>query len=67
MFKTRLDIFLEFCKISDFLKPRFEDSTLHGTLRKKKSPEKVPQNMLPQNTFGQFGNDFGRFWNFDFF
>ena len=44
----------------------FEDSTLHGTLGKKKFLEKITPKHV-QNTFGQFGNNFGRFWNLENF
>ena len=119
MFKTRFDTFgNDFGHIWNFANflifwNHFEDSTLHGTLRKMKSPKKVPQNMfktllvklgttlgvfgilnffsislktfqrldppwntgqkkfskkIPQNLFktrlGTFGNDFRHFWNF---
>ena len=43
----------------------FEDSTLLGTLVKKLFQKITPKHV--QNTFGQFGNDFGRFWNFESF
>ena len=123
MFKTRLDTFGNdffghfwiFENFLIFLQRHFEESTLHGTLGKKKNSKKVPQNMFKtlldnlgtvlgvfgilktfdflkifrrldppwntgqkiffekitpkhvQNTFGQFGNGFGRFWNFENF
>ena len=67
MLKTRLDTFVnDFGHFWNFAKflifwNHFEDSTLHGTLRKKKSPKKVPQNMFKTlldnlgTTLGVFG------------
>ncbi len=85
MFKTRLDtfgndfgLFFNFEKFFIILKI-FEDSTLHGTLGKKKTfgkknfSEELTQNMkkLTQNMFktrlDTFGNDFGLFFNFEKF
>ncbi len=70
MFKTRLDtfgidfgLFCNFEKFLIFLKT-FEDSTLHGTLGKKKFSEKLTQNMF-KTRLDTFGNDFGVFWNFE--
>ena len=64
MFKTRLDTFRnDFDHFWNFAKflifwNHFEDSTLHGTLRKKNFRKKTPKRV--QNTFWRFGNDFGR-------
>ncbi len=70
MFKTRLDtfgndfgLFFNFEKFFIFLKI-FEDSTLHGTLGKKKFSKKLTQNMF-KTRLDTFGNDFGLFWNFE--
>ena len=70
MFKTRLDIFgndfglfWNFEEFLIFLKI-FEDSTLHGTLGKKKFSKKLTQNMF-KTRLDTFGNDFGLFWNFE--
>ena len=71
MFKTRLDTFRNnfdhFWNFAKFLSfwNHFEDSTLHGTLRKKNSRKKYPKRV--QNTFGQFGIDFGRCLKFENF
>ena len=71
MFKTRLDTFRnDFDHFWNFAKflifwNHFEDSTLHGTLRKKISEKSTPKHV--HNNFGQFGNYFGRFWNFEIF
>ena len=65
MFKTRLDTFGNdfghFCNFENFLifLKIFEDSTLHGTLGKKKF-EIITQKHV-QNTFGHFWE---RFWAF---
>ena len=53
-----LKIFFIFLKI-------FEDSTFHGKLGKKIS-KSLPQNLF-KTRFDTFGNDFGRFWNFENF
>ncbi len=72
MFKTRLDTFgndfghfWNFENFLIFLKI-FEDSTLHGTLGKKKFSKKIPQNMF-KTRLDTFGNDFGHFWIFEKF
>ncbi len=72
MFKTRLDtfgndfgLFFNFEKFFIFLKI-FEDSTLHGTLGKKKISKKLTRNMF-KTRLDTFGNDFGLFWNFENF
>ena len=66
MFKTRLDtfgndfgLFFNSEKFFIFLKI-FEDSTLHGTLGKKKFSKKINPKHV-QNTFGHFWE---RFWAF---
>ena len=68
MFKTRLDTFgndfghfCNFEKFSIFLKI-FEESTLHGTLSKKKFSKKLTQNLF-KTRLDTFGNDFGHFCN----
>ena len=66
MFKTRLDIFgndfWHFCNFEKFfiILKIFEDSTLHGTLGKKKKLEKINPKPV-QNTIGHFWE---RFWAF---
>ena len=75
MFKTRLDNFGNdfghLCNFENFLIfwKHFEDSTLHGTLGKKKIEKITPKHV--QNTFGHFWQRlwaFLRFWNlFNFF
>ena len=42
----------------------FENSTLHGTLGKKKFSKNLPQNRFKAR-LDIFGNDFGHFWNFE--
>ena len=70
MFQTRLDnfgnVFGHFCNFEKFLifLKIFEDSTLHGTLGKKKFSKKLTQNMF-KTRLDTFGNDFGLFWNFE--
>ena len=69
MFKTRLDILGTILGVFGFLKTfwkHFENSTLHGTLGKKKFRKKYPQNMF-KTQLDTFGNDFGHFWNFEIF
>ena len=44
----------------------FEDSTLHGTLGKKKFSKKLTQNKF-KTRLDTFGNDFGLFFNFEKF
>ena len=44
----------------------FEDSTLQGTLGKKKFSKNITQNMF-KTSLDTFGNDFGHFWNFENF
>ena len=72
MFKTQLDTFgndfghfWTFEIFSIFWK-HFEDSTLHGTLGKKKFTKKLPKNMF-RTRLDTFGNDFGHFWTFESF
>ena len=69
MFKTRLDIlgtilgiFGTFENFSIFWK-HFEDSTLHGTLGKKKFFQKITPKQV-QNTFGHFWEQFWAFLDF---
>ena len=69
MFKTRLDtfgndfgLFFNFEKFFIFLKI-FEDSTLHGTLGKKKFSKKINPKHV-QNTFGHFWERFWAFFQF---
>ena len=70
MFKTRLDTFGNdfghFCNFEKFLifLKTSEESTLHGTLGKKKFSKKLTQNMF-KTRLDTFGNDFGLFWNFE--
>ena len=64
-FWERFWAFLQFWKFLIFLKI-FEDSTLHGTLGKKKFSKKLTQNMF-KTRLDTFGNDFGHFWNFESF
>ena len=72
MFKTRLDnlgtILGVFWILKNF-KKHFEDSTLHGTLGKKKFPKKVPQNMFKTllDNLGTFLGVFGVLKLFYFF
>ena len=72
MFKTRLDNFGNdfghFCNFENFLIfwKHFKNSTLHGTLSKKKFSNKLPQNLF-KTRLDNFGNDFGLFWNFEKF
>ena len=69
MFKTRLDtfgndfgLFFNSEKFFIFLKI-FEDSTLHGTLGKKKFSKKINPKHV-QNTFGHFWERFWAFFQF---
>ena len=72
MFKTRLDTFGNdfghFCNFEKFLifLKIFEDSTLHGTLGKKKFSKKLTRNMF-KTRLDTFGNDFGLFCFLIFF
>ena len=72
MFKTLLDTFGNdfghFCNFEKFLifLKISEDSTLHGTLSKKKFRKKLTQNMF-KTRLDTFGNDFGHFCNFEKF
>ena len=68
MFKTLLNNLgttLGVFGISKFFWKHFKDSTLLGTLGKNVFQKNYPKYV--QNTFEQFGNDFGRFWNFENF
>ncbi len=72
MLKTGLDTFGNdfghFCNFDNFLifLKNSEDSTLHGTLGKKKFSKKLTQNMF-KTRLDTFGNDFGLFCNFEKF
>ena len=50
----------------DFFSNFFAVSILHGTLGKKTSEKKTPQNMYKLRLH-TFGNDFGQFWNLKVF
>ena len=71
LFKTRLGTFLgtilgKFWNFLIYWKTYIEDSTLLGTLGKKRFERKLPQNMFKAR-LDTFGNDFGRFLNFENF
>ena len=68
LFKTLLDNLGTTSGVFGILKifyEHFKDSTLHGLLCKKNFPKNTPKHV--QNTFGQIGNDCGRFLNFESF
>ncbi len=63
-FRERFWLIFEFWKFFGFFE-NFEESTLHGTLRKKFF-EKLPENMF-KTRLDTFGNDFEHFWNIENF
>ena len=57
--------FFAFLKVFDFLKTFRRLDPPCNTAQREISGKSTPKHV--QNTFGQFGNDFGRFWNFENF
>ncbi len=64
-FWKRFWAFFDFWKFFGFFE-NFEESTLHGTLRKKFFSKKLPENMF-KTRLDTFGNDFEHFWNIENF